>query len=349
MSQVMDGLVHQWQAGLAQSLPLHTQLKAPPASPCALHHSAMQHLAGMQPALQACQHNPTATAHPCQPGVASVHMQHGNIPACNTGHDAMHAAPAGSGSWPPQADVVAAGNMAPRAPAVRRCDSPSEVVVADMAPWPGTTADRMQSCSSVKMEVVPPAPRMECSGVLAAAGTQCCRVTPDATVHGDGAAHYGRGYEPVEARGSKPSGCLGKLDFPAEAASIGEAEVPAVEDAGCDSVEQGRQLSGDAVSTDVAVKIVGHLTGKSVLLRTEGDLCVDGHTTSGEGMGRAALPEAGDRDGNSVNSRVPSQDRFHAENASAVWSDSIRDDTVQVCKVHLHTVHINTEVQFAVH
>lgn len=166
MSQVMDGLVHQWQAGFKQTLPPHTQPVAAAAAPvppppgCSCNGSPA-HMAHVP---QAPPQGPPPQGPPPAPLQARPLAPQSRPPVCRSPQP-VWASPQGAGAAarsttdgvPPAA---AAGgprepprpvrSTAPAAPAVWHRDSGAELVAVELAPRPHNAAHPVFEAGAVR-------------------------------------------------------------------------------------------------------------------------------------------------------------------------------------------------------
>eukprot|EP00892_Ulva_mutabilis_P004091 jgi/Ulvmu1/2053/UM120_0049.1 len=342
MSQVMDGLVHQWQSGFSTALPGQPQAaaavaNAPAVTPIASRHSSMSAAAAVPPTPQTRQHPPMAAEQASHPGLPHGHAVHSMSPARRTVDGVMHAG--GGCAQPPQVAADVRRSTAPSMPAVQCCESPSEVVVVKAVACPNLATARMHGSSPARYSgsCIPPDVRVARAATNA---DDMCRgfASPapraSVSVHRAG-ADEGR-WSAQQAACGRGLGNLGSFDEPANAALDEEA----ASDRSSWAVRRQLELQQEAACMDMAAEPVYDMITRapdgpvdqkgSTLYQTAPRInsleqhSLEQHTR--EHMAATTLVESRVDGGSAVGS---SRSSGKAVEGGEAWSEPIEDTTSQ--------------------
>ena len=185
MSQVMEGLVHQWQAGFTQPFAMPIQPAMPSPAPAAAAPSPAPAHVWTDTAVPPCSPQPHQPAP--QPSFRPVEQPQASpqlaMPAARSTVDVLPLASPAVEAHEPQRS---GRSTAPCAPAAWRGDGGAELVAVEVAPRPGSAAAAVPTGRPVRSRCMSAVPRLEPGG--ATVGIQSHPVTPEHPMPVDPAA-----------------------------------------------------------------------------------------------------------------------------------------------------------------
>lgn len=204
MSQVMEGLVHQWQTGFTQPFVMPMQPAMPSPTPAAAApFPAPAPVWTDTTAVPPCSPQPSQPAPQpsCRPVQQPWASPQGAVPAARSTVDVLPLASPAVEAHEPQRS---GRSTAPCAPAAWRGDGGAEVVAVEVAPRPGSAAASAPAGGPERSRCMSAVPRLEPGG--ATVGVQAHPVTPGHAMPVDPGAALITSYSPACGQTAESSG-----------------------------------------------------------------------------------------------------------------------------------------------